>query len=168
MPRVTEKKVTLHTKVTQLTKTHHTTTTTKTTTSGKKPASTPKQSAPPPRGILANKNSKPSTPKKPTQTASTKIVPARATHLQTMAMRPTKDGRSEWKLEVKGPTPGKTIVERGVAVRSGDKIVTALFREEHLNSGNKSSNRKAAGSSKKPSTGQRVTFQDTTQKKARG
>ena len=145
--------------------------TTKTTTSGKKLASSP---APQPRGVLANKNSKPPTPTRPrttttheatrrpsSQSASAKIVPGRKTHLQTMAIRPTTDGRCEWKLKVEGPTPGRTIVEHGVAVRSGDRITTALFRVEHLSGGrHKSSDRKAAGgSSGKRSAGHRVTFQ---------
>ncbi|KAF8437340.1 hypothetical protein BGX38DRAFT_1212348 [Terfezia claveryi] len=158
MPRVSEKKESRLTKVTQVTKTRldkHTTTI-KTTTSGK-PTSGPK---PPLRGIVATKNSKPSTPIKHKTThettrkpSSTKIVPARLTELQTMAMRPVKDGRSEWKLKVKGPTPGETIVERGFAVRSGNKITTGLLRVENLNSGHSSSGRKNSGSSNKLSAG---------------
>ncbi|RPB26605.1 hypothetical protein L211DRAFT_847233 [Terfezia boudieri ATCC MYA-4762] len=169
MPRVSEKKESRHTKVTQVTKTRleRHTTTIKTTTSGK-PASGPKPS---PRGIVgfvATKNSKPSTPikhrtthettRKPSQNGSTKIVPARMMELQTMAMRPVKDGRTEWKLKVKGPTPGETIVERGIAIRSGDKITTGLFREENLNSGHNSSGRKNAGSSNKLSAGHFFAF----------
>jgi len=69
------------------------------------------------------------------------------TQFQTMAMRPIKNGRSEWKLEVKGPTAGKTTVEHGVSVRSGDKITTALHRVEHVGGGHKNSDRKDAGSS---------------------
>ena len=141
MPKVIEKKTTSHTKVTQRTKTNHTTTTTKTTITGKKPASTTKRPAPP-RRILNSTPTKPKatnqTTRRPAQNSSTKIVPARMTQLQTMAMRPIEDGRSEWKLEVKGPTSGKKTVERGVAVRSGDKITTALFRVEHLNNSHRS------------------------------
>ncbi|KAF8417503.1 hypothetical protein EV426DRAFT_360625 [Tirmania nivea] len=175
MPHVSEKKESRHKPATQLTKSHreqHTAATIK-TTSSKKPASTPKPAASQP---WANKNSKPSTTGskttheatgRPSQKCSTEIVPARKTQLQTMVMRPAMDGRCEWRLEVKGPTPGKTIVERGVAVRSGDKITTALIRVEHLNGDHKSSDRKDGGSSRRPSAGHRVTFKDTLHRKSR-
>ena len=69
---------------------------------------------------------------------------------------------------MKGPTPGKTIVEHGISIRSGDKITTALYRVEHLGGDHKRSERKDAGGSKKPSAGHRVEFQDTPHRKSRG